>query len=49
MFVAGLAAFNTAYGNNQFDNNNGGNANPQVSGTAFEVAPNVCAGDLICP
>lgn len=38
----------TAYGHNQIYNNNGGNANPQVTG-GLEIAPNVCGGDLVCP
>jgi hypothetical protein len=48
----GLGAGNTAYGHNQLNFNNGGNAFPQVNeddGPALEVAPNVCGGDLICP
>lgn len=39
----------SAYGGNRFDGNNGGNANPQVSGTAIEISGNVCGGDVTCP
>jgi hypothetical protein len=42
------ASANTGYGHNHFSNNNGGDANPQVS-SGLEIAPNVCGGDLICP
>jgi hypothetical protein len=38
----------TGYGNNQFSNNNGGNANPQVSG-GIEMGTNICGGDTTCP
>jgi hypothetical protein len=38
----------TGYANNQFDNNNGGNANPQVSG-GIEIGTNICGGDTTCP
>ena len=38
----------TAYEGNQFDNNNGGNANPQVSG-GIEMGTNICGGDTTCP
>jgi hypothetical protein len=38
----------TGYSGNQFENNNGGNANPQVSG-GIEIGTNVCGGDTICP
>jgi hypothetical protein len=37
------------YGSNVLGENNGGNANPQVSGTGIEIAPNVCGGNLVCP
>lgn len=38
----------TAYQGNRFDNNNGGNANPEVSG-GVEIGGNVCAGNTTCP
>jgi hypothetical protein len=38
----------SGYAANQFDNNNGGNANPQVSG-GTEIGTNICGGDAICP
>ena len=38
----------TGYGSNQFDDNNGGNANPQVSG-GIEIGTNICAGNSVCP
>lgn len=38
----------TAYSNNQFDDNNGGNPNPQVSG-GIETGANVCGGNTTCP
>ena len=38
----------TAYKGNHFDNNNGGNANPQVSG-GLETGANVCGGNTTCP
>lgn len=38
----------TGYANNQFINNNGGNANPQVSG-GIEMGTNICGGDTTCP
>jgi hypothetical protein len=39
----------TAYAENTFLNNNGGNANPQVGAGAIEIGPNVCGGDTTCP
>jgi hypothetical protein len=46
----GLEAWssNTAYKGNTFENNNGGNANPQVSG-GIETGTNVCGGNTTCP
>jgi hypothetical protein len=45
----GLVAIGpTGYGSNQFDDNNGGNANPQVTG-GIEIDTNVCGGDTTCP
>lgn len=38
----------TGYSQNHFDNNNGGNANPQVSG-GIETGTNICGGDTTCP
>ena len=38
----------TAYSNNHFDNNNGGNPNPQVFG-GIETGANVCGGNTTCP
>jgi len=38
----------TGYGSNVINDNNGGNANPQVSG-GIEIGPNVCGGDTTCP
>jgi len=38
----------TGYSNNQFENNNGGNENPQVSG-GIEMGINICGGDTTCP
>ena len=47
--TAGLLAIAAAgYTNNVFNDNNGGNGNPQVSG-GTEMAPNICGGDLTCP
>jgi len=37
-----------AYGRNLFDGNNGGNANPQISGAATQIGTNVC-GTAACP
>jgi len=39
----------TAYAGNSFNLNNGGDANPQVSGAGHEVGTNVCGGDTTCP
>lgn len=38
----------TSYSGNQFSNNNGGNANPQVSG-GIDAGGNICGGDAVCP
>lgn len=38
----------SGYGNNVIEENNGGNANPQVAG-GIEIATNICGGDTICP
>lgn len=38
----------SGYSNNQFNNNNGGNANPQVSG-GIEMGINICGADTACP
>jgi hypothetical protein len=40
----------TGYGNNQISGNAGGNQNPQISldESGFEIAPNVCGGNLTC-
>ena len=38
----------TGYSNNHLTGNNGGNANPQVSG-GIDLGGNVCGGDAICP
>jgi len=45
--VLGYAGSTAGYGGNQFWNNNGGNANAQVSG-GVAIGPNVC-GTGICP
>lgn len=48
-FGRGLSAnASTGYKDNQFNNNNGGNANPQVSG-GIEIGTNICGGDTTCP
>lgn len=39
----------TGYAGNQFDNNNGGNANPQVAPGAIQIGPNVCGENTTCP
>ena len=45
----GIYGFGTAgYGNNNLYVNNGGNANPQVSG-GDEIGHNLCGGDATCP
>ena len=38
-----------AYGGNRFYANNGGNANPQVVGTAIELSPNACGANTSRP
>lgn len=38
----------TGYGDNVFLNNNGGNANPQVSG-GVQIGTNTCGNDTTCP
>ena len=38
----------SAYKDNYFDGNNGGNENPQVSG-GIEIGTNICGGDTTCP
>jgi hypothetical protein len=38
----------TGYKDNQFSDNNGGNANPQVFG-GIEIGTNICGGDTTCP
>lgn len=38
----------SGYANNQFDGNNGGNENPQVSG-GIETGTNICGGNGTCP
>ena len=40
---------NTGCSANAFNNNNGGNANVQVSGSPNEIGSNVCGGDTTCP
>ncbi len=42
------SATGSGHKENQFDNNNGGNANPQVTG-GIEIGANVCGGDTACP
>ena len=37
------------YGNNVISDNNGGNANPQVSGAGVEIGGNVCGVNTVCP
>jgi hypothetical protein len=45
----GLSAnTSTGYKDNQFQNNNGGNANPQVSG-GTQIGTNICGGNTSCP
>jgi hypothetical protein len=45
----GLVMTSTAgYGSNVLTGNNGGDANPQVSG-GFQIGTNVCGSDTICP
>ena len=45
----GIYGYGTAgYGDNNLYVNNGGNANPQVSG-ADEIGHNLCGGDATCP
>ena len=39
----------SGYANNVISDNNGGNANPQVSGTGVEIGGNVCGTTTICP
>jgi parallel beta-helix repeat protein len=39
----------TGYANNVLSGNNGGNANPQVTGGAIEIGANLCGNDTICP
>jgi hypothetical protein len=39
----------SGYGNNVISENNGGNANPQVSGTGVEIGGNVCGFNTVCP
>jgi putative cofactor-binding repeat protein len=46
--VALEANASTGYKGNQFDNNNSGNTNPQVSG-GTEIGTNICGGDTTCP
>lgn len=38
----------SGYGDNVINDNNGGNANPQVSG-GVQIGTNVCGGDATCP
>ena len=38
-----------SYGGNRLTDNNGGNANPQVSAGSVEVGPNQCGDDTVCP
>lgn len=45
---ANAGGFTSGYGNNNFDNNNGSDANAQVLG-GLEIAPNICGGSLTCP
>lgn len=44
----GVAGTGAAYAENTFEGNNGGGANPQVSG-GIEIGVNVCQGDTVCP
>jgi len=39
----------SGYANNVISNNNGGNANPQVSGTGVQMGGNVCGTNTVCP
>ena len=39
----------SGYGRNVLSDNNGGDANPQVSGTGSEVAVNLCGANTTCP
>jgi len=39
----------SGYANNVISNNNGGNVNPQVSGTGVEMGGNVCGFNTTCP
>lgn len=36
------------YVNNVLNDNNGGNANPQLSG-GVQMGTNICGGDTVCP
>ena len=39
----------SGYANNVISDNNGGNANPQVSGSGVQMGGNVCGTNTVCP
>jgi len=45
----GLSITFGGYGQNVIRDNNGGNANPQVTGDGLEIGTNVCGNDTTCP
>jgi hypothetical protein len=38
----------SGYANNVLNDNNGGNANPQLFG-GVQMGTNICGGDTVCP
>lgn len=45
----GLQLEGGAYRNTVVSNNNGGNANAQITGAGVDLGGNLCGGDAICP
>ncbi len=44
-----LIAAGAGYARNVLSDNNGGDANPQVSGTGTEIGVNLCGSNTTCP
>jgi len=47
--LGGVGTLKSAYSNNVFVDNNGGNTNPQVAGPLLPIGTNLCATNTICP
>jgi hypothetical protein len=47
--ILSTSAARVGYGNNVINDNNGGNANPQVTAGMNQIGTNVCGADTTCP